>query len=402
LTLVRRNRPFARLLGAEVVSPLGDAMGTVGLILHLQATRGTGTAVATVLVAESLPPLLSPWLGVLADRLPARRVLVGSAIAQGLTMAAAAAFLPGLVGLFALVLVRATFASVASASAGAVLPAVVDDADLTAANALLGGGRELGVIVGPPLAGLLFAAAGGVRWVLAVDAVSFFLVVPLLAGLRLRVVGAPDTPSPETAGPTTVHADALAGLRALWRTPVLRGLAVAFWICVLAGGADDLVLPFLGADELGAGPVAVGVLLGGASAGLVVGLLVLARWRRAGTWPAMPAVLAGFAITALGNLLTAGAPTVAVAVVTQMFRGTGIALIEANARTLVQRTAPRELLGRVFANLYGGVAVAAALSYAIGGPLLDATSPRLLFVVIGTAGLAGVAAGAALARRSST
>jgi MFS family permease len=115
----------------------------------------------------------------------------------------------------------------------------------------------------------------------------------------------------------------------------------------------------------------------------------------------MPAVLAGFGVAALGNLLTAGAPTVAAAVVTQMLRGTGIALIEANARTLVQRTAPRELLGRVFANLSGGVAVAAALSYTIGGPLLDATSPRLLFVVIGLAGLVGVAAGAGLARRRS-
>jgi hypothetical protein len=322
-------------------------------------------------------------------------VLVGSAIAQGLTMAAAAAFLPGLVGLFALVLVRATFASVASASAGAVLPAVVDDADLTAAHALLGEGREVGVIVGPPLAGLLFAAAGGVRGVLAADAVSFFLVVPLLLGLRLPVV------PPTESEPSSMHSDALVGLRALWRTPVLRGLAVAFWICVLAGGADDLVLPFLGADELGAGPVAVGILLGGASVGLVVGLLVLARWRRAGTWSPMPAVLAGFGVAALGNLLTAGAPTVAAAVVTQMLRGTGIALIEANARTLVQRTAPRELLGRVFANLYGGVAVAAALSYTIGGPLLDATSPRLLFVVIGLAGLVGVAAGAGLARRRS-
>jgi MYXO-CTERM domain-containing protein len=45
--------------------------------------------------------------------------------------------------------------------------------------------------------------------------------------------------------------------------------------------------------------------------------------------------------------------------------------------------------------------VAAALSYTIGGPLLDATSPRLLFVVIGLAGLVGVAAGAGLARRRS-
>jgi MFS family permease len=177
---------------------------------------------------------------------------------------------------------------------------------------------------------------------------------------------------------------------------VLRGLALAFWICVLAGGADDLVLPFLGAEELGAGPVAIGVLLGGASVGLVIGLVVIARWGRA--WPARDAVLVGFAVAALGNLVTAFAPVVAVAVVTQMVRGGGIALIEANARTLVQRTVPRAVLGRVLANLYGGVGVAAALSYAIGGPLLDATSPRVMFVVIGSAGLVGAGVGAALAR----
>lgn len=276
---------------------------------------------------------------------------------------------------------------------------MVEDGDLTAANALLGGGRELGIIVGPPLAGLLFAAAGGARTVLAVDAASFFLVVPLLAGLRLSATTGSAGDIVEPDGRATVRADALAGVRALWRTPVLRGLAVAFWICVLVGGADDLVLPFLGAEELGAGPVAVGVLLGAASAGLVLGLLGLARWHRARAWPAQPAVLAGFAVAALGNLLTAGAPSVVVAVATQMLRGAGIALIEGNARTLVQRTAPRELLGRVLANLYGGVAVAAALSYAIGGPLLDATSPRLMFVLLGGFGLAGAAFGALVARR---
>lgn len=384
-----RDLAFRRLLTAEVVSPLGDAMGTVALILHLQATRGTGTAVATVFVAESLPPLLSPWLGALADRYAGRAVLVTCALAQALVVGVIALTLPGVVPLFALVLLRAAFATVASAAAGAALPAVVEDADLPRANALLGGGRELGSVIGPPVAGLLFAWTGGARAVLAVDALTFLAVVPLLAGLRL--------PAPDRgAVTTTVRADALDGLRALWRTPILRALALSFWLFVLASGPDDLVLPFLGADELGAGPVAIGMLLGGASAGLLLGLVTLVRWGR--SWAPLRAVLTGFAIAALGNLLTAAAPAVAVAVVTQVVRGAGTALVEAHVRTLVQRTVPRALLGRVLANLYGGVGVAAALSYAIGGPLLDATSPRAMFVLIGGLGLVAAGAGALLAR----
>ena len=36
----------------------------------------------------------------------------------------------------------------------------------------------------------------------------------------------------------------------------------------------------------------------------------------------------------------------------------------------------------------GWAGVAAALSYAAGGPLLDSTSPRTMFIIIGTSGLA--------------
>lgn len=382
------NPGFRRLLAAEFVSPMGDAMGTVALILHLQATRGTGTAVATVFVAESLPPLLSPWLGALADRHHGRRVLVASALAQAVIVAVIAATLPGLVPLSALVLLRAAFATIGQAASGAAVPALVDDAGLPRANALIGGGRELGSVIGPPAAGLLFAWAGGARTVLAIDAATFLVAVPLLAGLRL--------PAVVRTGATTVRADAAAGLRELWRLPLTRGLALSFWLFVLATAADDLVLPFLGADELGAGPAAIGVLLGGASVGLLVGLGTIVRWGR--RWVPLHAVLIGFAITAGGNLLTAAAPAVAVAVTTQLVRGIGTALVEANVRTLVQRTVPRAVLGRVLANLYGGVGVAAALSYAAGGPLLDATSPRVMFVLIGILGLVAAGAGAVLTR----
>ena len=388
--LLRRSPGFARLATTEVISPLGDAMGTVALVLHLQRVEGTGTAVASVLVAESLPPLLSPWLGAIADRHAGRRLLVVCALAQAAVLVVLASWLPGIAGLFGLALVRALFAAVAEPAVGAAVPELVDDADLPAANSLLGGGRELGTIFGPALAGLLFASVG-VRWVLAVDAATFILTVPLF--LTLPLVGRPRADDDDGASsPTTVRADALAGMRQLWGAPVLRALAVGFWLAVLAAASDDLVLVFLASETFGAGPAATGLLLAAASVGLVGGLLAVARWGRA--IRPLAAVLAGFAVTALGNLLTAAAPFVAAAFATQIVRGGGIALVEANIRTFVQRNTPRALLGRVLSNLYGGVGVAAAAGYVIGGPLLDATSPRTMFVLIGTTGLvaAGVAA----------
>ena len=58
------------------------------------------------------------------------------------------------------------------------------------------------------------------------------------------------------------------------------------------------------------------------------------------------------------------------------------------------------MLGRVLANVYGGVGVAAAAGYLLGGPVLDATSPRTAFVIVGFGGLAGAAVTAVLLRKA--
>jgi len=57
------------------------------------------------------------------------------------------------------------------------------------------------------------------------------------------------------------------------------------------------------------------------------------------------------------------------------------------------------MLGRVFGNLYGAIGVAAALSYLLGGLLLDLTSPRVTLVAAGAGGLLATLATAVVLRR---
>jgi predicted MFS family arabinose efflux permease len=102
---------------------------------------------------------------------------------------------------------------------------------------------------------------------------------------------------------------------------------------------------------------------------------------------------------ATGNLLTAASPWLAGAFAAQMLRGLAIPLADSHVTTHIQRTVPPQLLGRVLSNVYGGVAVAAAAGYLVGGPVLRATSPRISFVIVGCGGLIGTAACALLLRR---
>ena len=378
---VLRSPGFRRLLAAQTVSPLGDAMATTALILHLQRTTGTATAVGLMLSVQAIPPLAAPLAGVVADRVRPRVLLAGAALLQAVGSGVLAVWLPSMAPLLVLVFLLALVDTPLGAAVGRTIPAVVDDRHLPAANAVRGGARELGTVLGPPLAGLLFVAAGP-RWVLAVDAVTYLLTVPLV--LRL-----PDPPS-EGRGGTTLGADVVAGMAVVWRTPVVRAVAVGFWLAVLLSATDDLSLPFLVTDELGGGPVAVGVLLAAAAVGLLAGLpLVGPVGRRAAV---TAAIVGGLAVMGVGNLLTAVAPWLTAAFAAQVLRGLALPVLDGFVATLVQRKVPPALLGRALANVYGGVSVAAAVGLLLGGPLIDATSPRVALLVAG----AGAAGGAGL------
>jgi MFS family permease len=392
---------FSRLLIAGVVSPLGDAMATLALILYVQETANTGTAVGLLLLSGSAGPLLAPLMGVAADRVDRRVVLVTCAAGQAVVVGLMAALLPSWQVLLAFVFAGSLLATAQQPAFQALLPTIVEDQGLPRANALLAGGREFGSVLGPPFAGLLYPLIH-TRGVLVIDAGSFVVSVWLFT--RLPKPARQPGRSATSRGLKGVRVDAVDGLRYVFGHSVIRALTIGFWLIVFCTGADDLVLPFLGRDTLHTDAFGIGLLLAGASIGLVAMLSVLAaasrarrgpvrshgseRGRLVGPTARIRAALLGFALASVGNLLTAVAPGVTVAVATQVLRGSGLALIDTNVQTVLQRESDPRKLGRVMANVWGGVGLAAALSYAAGGPLLDATSPRTMFIIIGTSGLA--------------
>jgi MFS family permease len=392
-----RSPAFARLVVARSASLLGDGIGALALVVHVQREEGTGTAVGLLLLVGALPRLLSPLTGALADRVDRRRLLVAAEVAQAVAVGAAAVWLPPLPVLLALLAAKALAATVAEPASRSAVPALVADADLPGANALLGGVREAGEALGPLLGGLLVAGAG-VRAGLAVDALTCLISVPLLA----RVPPLPTAPAPATGGaegpadarPGLVAA-AVEGLRTTAGLPFARAAAVGFLLLGLTA-ADDVALPFL-ADDLGAGPVGIGALYAAVGVGLLAGYAVLVGRGGGRLAPARGFVL-GAAVAALANLLTGVAPALAAAVGAQVARGVGIAVLDTHVQTLVQRRVPPAVMGRVFANVYGAADVAAIVALLAGGPLLDATSPRVVLVGVGVLGLGGAVVTARLLR----
>ena len=222
--LVRRSPGLAGLLAAQTISPLGDAMATTALILHVQRTTGSATAVGLLLFAQAIPPLAAPLAGVIADRFSPGRLLGVGWLIQAVLAGLVALLLPPLGALLVVVFLLALVDTPLSAAVGRCIPAVVADDDLVAANAMRSAVAELGTVLGPPLAGLLFAVSG-TRLVLGLDALTFLAVIPL--ALRLPTP-ARDTRDTNGRSRPSFFRDARDGLAFIRHTPyILDGESVA-------------------------------------------------------------------------------------------------------------------------------------------------------------------------------
>jgi predicted MFS family arabinose efflux permease len=221
----------------------------------------------------------------------------------------------------------------------AALPRIVPAAILPAAlaqNEAKGRGASL---AGPPLGGLLFGIDRALPFV--ADAISYVLATVGLLFIRSDLQNRrDDTPT----APEPLWRAAVTGLRWIWRHPLIRAAIVLIAVSNMVFQALGLVLVVL-AQQHGASPTSIGVMLGIYGGGGLVGALVAARLHRHFTPKAViigvnwiwAALLPLFAFTS--DPLLMGAIGAATAFVGPMWN----VVIITYATLLV----PDELLGRV-------------------------------------------------------
>ena len=389
------NIGFRRLWTSRAVSTFGDSMSLLALLVFLTEGTGQAFAVAALLLAgDFAPALLAPLTGVISDRFDLRRVMIACELAQGAAVLLILLTLPPLPLLLALVALSAVAAQIFQPASRSAVPALVPDRQLEAANRTLGLGSNGMDALGPPAAAVLLPLIG-LRGVLLVDVATFLISAALLVFL-------PKLPRIARNGArTTSLTDARAGLRYVATAPLVRAVVLGFTAVVAFNGVDDVALVFLARDSLQGDGSAVAWLYAAVGIGLLVGYALLTR--RPAHSSLVVLLIAGFAVSSLGNLLTGFAWAVAAAFVLQLLRGVGLSAIDVGVTTLLQRQVAPDMLGRVFGNLYGGIGVAVAGSYLLGALLLELTDPRTTFIIAGSGGLvatlATVAATAQARRR---
>lgn len=378
---------------ARTLSFLGDAMANVVFVLlaaRQQPGLGAAQSVSLLLLAQTIPQTLGPFVGILADRLDRRRLMIGVNLAQAVLVALIA--IPKAPFTVTLLLVAALFllATVFLPASQSVLPVIMPSELLAEANTGLRLGLNVGLAVGPALAGALLMLAG-TPVVLLVDAVSFLISALLLSRLpHLPPQAQLSTrkPSSVAEGLANIWSSLREGYRYILARPLTRAVALGLFLVTLFIALDNVGLVFLAQRSLGAGATGYSSLLAAYGVGMIVGPLLLVRLLRRVPMETLywcSTLGMGAATLACGL-----APSLGVAMICELVVGVSNGVENISYDTLLQRTVLPELRGRVFGAIYSAPYVALLITYAVGGMLLRLTSPRLLFIIagIGTAAAA--------------
>jgi predicted MFS family arabinose efflux permease len=261
------------------------------------------------------------------------------------------------------------------------LPSIVQRDQLVDGNIRLEVSRSAAQICGPGLGGLLVQVLTAPVAIVA-DAASYG--VSALAMTRIRT----PEPRPERTGPAAgVRAEIAEGLRFVLGHPQLRLLVLAVGIGNLFWAVQLSVYVLYMSRELGLRPAVIGIVLGAAGPGALVGSLLAGRLlRRAGLGPTL--IMAQF-LFGLASLLVPAAPDglagAGFLLAAQFLTALAFQVSSINIVSLRQAITPDRLLGRVNASFrFVGLGISPLGSLAGGalGSLLG-LRPALLLAALG-------------------
>jgi predicted MFS family arabinose efflux permease len=388
LASVLAKPAYRRLFAAQTISRWGDTFNTVALVVLVFRLTGSGLGVTGAVIAEIAPVLLlAPVAGAMVDRLPRVRVM----IAADLWRMGLAASLPlvdqHLPAVYAVAFGLAAGGVFFNPAASSLLPSLVDQDELIAANSGLWSAAVVSQVALAPLAGGLVATAG-VAPAFLVNAASFAASALLLAGLR-----PPGRPAPTQAGSWLGRVGE--GARLLVADRLLRLLALVQLLAALSAGATSALLVVLAGRRLHVGPGGFGLLLGAIGVGAALGPLLLARLTAN---PRRPALVFGpLLLRGLVDLLLATTRSLGVAMGALAAYGVGTSTGMVTYNSLLQAEVAGEARGRVFAGFDLLWQAGRLASLALGGVVADALGIRavyylggLLLLVAGAVGFAGL------------
>lgn len=390
-----QKRNVALLVSGRLVSLAGTGIQLIAIPLFILKMTGSGTMMGLFTIALLAPMLLcAPFAGVLGDRLNRKHLMVIADCARGLlvgALALSALFnVLNLTILFILQVFVSIMDSLFNAASDGILPDLANQEDLPKVNAAKGSADAMTMIAGPVLGGVIFGLIG-IKWVLIINAASFFISAILESSLKYRKT----TQDKGKMSVSTFMHEIGQAIRFIGKA---RGLMILFiFACVLnflVNPIFEVVMPYITTKTIGFDYMQYSLLLASFMVGLLVGNLYTGGiFKKVGAEKLMKRGMVGqgivFLLTAgaffpiigawLGGATWAYFGVIAVTLFTIGFLNTWVNMpLQVNMQTMV----PTEMRSRFYSILGFFCQAAVPVGAVIYGLLLDHVAPYLIIAAV--------------------
>ena len=355
---------------------LADQAFLVALTWLVLRLAGSGAELGAVLAVASVPgAILMPLGGVLSDRSSPVLIMICTSVGRVLLLTLLAALIiTDAIQLWHVYVISAGLSTLDAfyyPASMAIVPTMVNQDRLGAANALIQGVEQASSILGPALAGSLLALAGlGASF--GATALLFLVATALfgtLARAANQAVGPADNAPEQKEEQSSTRDELVEGLRYVVRDPVIRSLLlivlgtnVAMMGPLYVGGAVLAELRLGGAGAFGS-------LVAAAGAGSLIGIVSagsVRRFRRRG--------LIELSLTGVLGMIVASiafVPNLAVAIPLAIAIGTTASFLGVITISWLQERAEQDLLGRVMSLVMFSAVALDPISFALAGVLVE-------------------------------
>lgn len=403
------NRDFVLLWQGQLVSQLGDQAFAVAMLFWTLEASGSASVMGLVMAAAFVPViLLSPFAGTLADRHSRLRIVVVCDVGRGVLMLLLAVCfwtcpLRWLIPiLLAVVFANGMLTAFFDAAITAAIPDLTPDRHLAGANSFQLFSRQGSTLAGQALGGIAFQAIGA--------PVLFFVngLTFLFSGVTEAFVRLPARPRApdETSAMRAFVESTRQGLRyVVQREGLLRFIAaVSVFNCLII--AIAALLPIYVSDYLGGGARWYGFLVAGLSAGSMIGCVAASSVNRLGMARYDRQARAWVLVSLFGGMASALAllgqtRTHSIALALMVTAGAFAGLVGVTVLTILQRTTPEHLRGRVLGLNTTLTRALAPVGIVVAGIVADCTGRNIPIIYAACGALAAATAVLLLGSRPS-
>lgn len=365
------NKNFVLLWQGQLVSQIGSQAFTIAMVYWIMEKTGSATLVGLIMMLAFLPGVvIGPIAGTFADRHSRRSIIIICDLLSGvavLTLAALFFLIPEerdliLTWLFIVAIFIATLQAFFRPAITAAIPDLVPESQLEAANSLKEGTFQASTFVGFGIGGVLFRLLGAPFLFLA-DGISY-----IFSAISEYFIKIPQRVRRDHSQISPVHSflkDTIEGFQYVWAQPGMRNFFMAIAVLNFFAIPITTLLSFFVDKYLLAGADWYGFLMAAWGLGALAGFALASAARLKGQVRSIVVMImlvgVSIAIASFGLIRTTW-----LALIVLFVGGIMAGVINISIITVMQRSTPSEIRGRVFGllgTLSGGlVPVAMGLS----------------------------------------